>query len=166
MRISFIHLLFVSLSSPTIRHVARQLWMVLAGNPGRRTPFDASLVGVCTKHHRCLSVPVSLGPSAFVATIPFSCANHPIHRWTIARIRTRALFGPSRRARARRVVSTRPLTLHLTLSVFFSATVKPLPTSYHYIGPYVDFAPPCLCNSVTYNLMAACSTCQNHTFIR
>ena len=156
-------------SSPIILHVARQPWMVLAGDAGHRTPFDAFLVGVSPTDHRCLSAPVRLGRSVFVATIPFSCSNHPTHRWTIARVRTRALFGPTRGARALRMVSTHRCTsslLYSTLSVYFLATISPLPVGYHYIGPYVDDAQPCLCNSVTYNLMAACSICQNLTFIR
>ena len=80
--------------------------MVLTGDPGHRTPFDASLVGVCPKHHRCLSPPVRLGLSVFVATIPFSYANHPVHRWTIARVRARVWLRPTLRARAGRVVCT------------------------------------------------------------
>ena len=47
-----------SLSSSTIYHVPRQPWMVLAGDPGRRTPFDMFLVGICPTDHRCLPVSV------------------------------------------------------------------------------------------------------------
>ena len=80
--------------------------MVLADDSGYRTPSDASLVGVRPKHHCCLSPPVRLGLSVFVATIPFSYANHPVHRWTIARVRARVLLRPTLRARAGRVVCT------------------------------------------------------------
>ncbi|KAL4072642.1 hypothetical protein V8B97DRAFT_1870213 [Scleroderma yunnanense] len=46
-----------------------------------------------------------------------------------------------------------------------SYTVPLLEPNTSYVGPYVDETNPCECNSVTYNLMAACSTCQNQTYI-
>ena len=107
--------LHLSFFSPTIHHVACQPWMVLAGDPGHRTPFDASLVGVCPTDHCCLSVPVRLGPSVVVATIPFSYANHPVHRWKIARVRARVLLRPTCKARAATVVCTHPP--HCTFNV-------------------------------------------------
>ncbi|KAL4067924.1 hypothetical protein V8B97DRAFT_2021726 [Scleroderma yunnanense] len=44
-------------------------------------------------------------------------------------------------------------------------TVDPLDPNTHYVGPYVDEANPCECNTITYNLIAACSICQNRTYI-
>ncbi|KIM62167.1 hypothetical protein SCLCIDRAFT_120554 [Scleroderma citrinum Foug A] len=44
-------------------------------------------------------------------------------------------------------------------------TVDPLDANTHYVGPYVSEANPCECNSITYNLIAACSICQNRTYI-
>ena len=92
---------------------------VLAGDAGHRTPFNAFLVGVSPTDHRCLSAPVRLGRSVFVATIPFSCSNHPTHRWTIARVRTHALSGPTRGARALRMVSTHSLAFTFNVERLF-----------------------------------------------
>lgn len=44
-------------------------------------------------------------------------------------------------------------------------TVLSLSPGTHYAGPYADQANACECNSVTYNLVAACSICQNATWI-
>ncbi|KIM59977.1 hypothetical protein SCLCIDRAFT_1217234 [Scleroderma citrinum Foug A] len=44
-------------------------------------------------------------------------------------------------------------------------SVDPLLSTYHYLGPSVDAANSCECNSITYNLMAACSACQNGSYV-
>ena len=72
--------IYPSFSSTITHHVSRQPWVVLAGDAGHRTPFDVFPVGVRPTDHRCLSAPVRLGLSIFVATISFSYANHPFHR--------------------------------------------------------------------------------------
>ncbi|KZT26502.1 hypothetical protein NEOLEDRAFT_1131999 [Neolentinus lepideus HHB14362 ss-1] len=43
--------------------------------------------------------------------------------------------------------------------------VPALPAKYSYNGPTQASANDCLCNTVTYNLMSACSACQNGTVI-
>ena len=45
-------------------------------------------------------------------------------------------------------------------------TVGSLPVDDYYIGPYVDEANGCECNTVTYSLVSACGDCQNRTFER
>ncbi|KAI6005670.1 hypothetical protein EDD15DRAFT_661020 [Pisolithus albus] len=44
-------------------------------------------------------------------------------------------------------------------------TVDPLAVNTHYVGPYVDEANACECNTVTYSLVSACAICQNRTYI-
>ncbi|KAH8116796.1 hypothetical protein DFH11DRAFT_1132575 [Phellopilus nigrolimitatus] len=44
-------------------------------------------------------------------------------------------------------------------------SVSAIEKGQHYIGPTADLVTPCLCSSVTYMMMGACSTCQNTTVI-
>ncbi|KIM59975.1 hypothetical protein SCLCIDRAFT_1217229 [Scleroderma citrinum Foug A] len=44
-------------------------------------------------------------------------------------------------------------------------SVDTLSSTYLYVGPSVEAANSCKCNSITYNLIAACSICQNGSYI-
>ncbi|KAL0066468.1 hypothetical protein AAF712_006511 [Marasmius tenuissimus] len=46
-----------------------------------------------------------------------------------------------------------------------SYDVKALPSGHQYLGPSIDAANSCECNTVTYSLMSACGLCQNGTAI-
>ncbi|KAJ3509630.1 hypothetical protein NLJ89_g5123 [Agrocybe chaxingu] len=43
--------------------------------------------------------------------------------------------------------------------------VDALPDASHYIGPSLDNANPCQCNTVVYSLMSACAACQGRTYL-
>ncbi|KAH9483715.1 hypothetical protein JR316_0003191 [Psilocybe cubensis] len=43
--------------------------------------------------------------------------------------------------------------------------VNALPDASHYIGPTLQDANPCQCNTVTYSLMSACGACQGRTYL-
>ncbi|CAA7271566.1 unnamed protein product [Cyclocybe aegerita] len=43
--------------------------------------------------------------------------------------------------------------------------VDALPDASHYIGPTLDNANPCQCNTVVYSLMSACAACQGRTYL-
>ncbi|KIM62175.1 hypothetical protein SCLCIDRAFT_120442 [Scleroderma citrinum Foug A] len=43
--------------------------------------------------------------------------------------------------------------------------VPSLDSGFTYGGPFISMATPCECNTITYNLMAACSICQNRAYI-
>ncbi|KIM66885.1 hypothetical protein SCLCIDRAFT_1147853, partial [Scleroderma citrinum Foug A] len=45
------------------------------------------------------------------------------------------------------------------------ATVDPLQPNHYFPGPTIDGANPCTCSSITYNLFAACTLCQNNTYL-
>ncbi|KAF8201562.1 hypothetical protein BJ912DRAFT_506116 [Pholiota molesta] len=43
--------------------------------------------------------------------------------------------------------------------------VAALPDNTHYLGPTLQNANPCQCNTVTYSLMSACGACQGRTYL-
>ncbi|KAG7447976.1 uncharacterized protein BT62DRAFT_745857 [Guyanagaster necrorhizus] len=42
--------------------------------------------------------------------------------------------------------------------------IQSLPDQSHYLGPSIDGANPCQCNTVSYSLISACAACQNRTY--
>jgi len=45
-----------------------------------------------------------------------------------------------------------------------SYVVAALPNGTHYLGPSLDLATPCQCNTVVYSLMSACGACQGRNY--
>ncbi|KAF4614942.1 hypothetical protein D9613_002754 [Agrocybe pediades] len=46
-----------------------------------------------------------------------------------------------------------------------SFPIEVLPAMSHYLGPTLQTANPCQCNTVTYSLMSACGACQGRTYL-
>ena len=143
--------------------------MDVACDPCHRTGSDASVVGLCPTVHRCLPVGLCLGWSTFVATVSLSCANQHVsdltdeqQYWTgsvsCCGLRTRRVHWWS--------YALVPRTINLILRPYFSEFLVPsLDSGFTYGGPFISMATPCECNTITYNLMAACSICQNRAYI-
>jgi hypothetical protein len=60
-----------------------------------------------------------------------------------------------------------PLVMFFGSSIHHSLAfpVDTLPQSSHYVGPSIQNANPCQCNTVTYSLMSACGACQGRTYL-
>ena len=159
-------LLFATLS----HHVALQHQTVdVACDPCHRTGFDVSVAGLCSTVRRCLPVGLCLGWSTFVATISPSCANQHVSDLTDEqqyRAESLSCCGLRTRRVHRYSYALVPRTVNLILRPFFSEFIIPsLDPGFTYGGPSVSGATPCECNTITYNLIAACSICQNRIYI-
>lgn len=143
--------------------------MDVAGDLWHGAAFDASVAGLCPTVYRRLSVGVRMGRSAFVATISFSCTNHHALDLTDGQQQgTESLSCCDLRTNWRVQLSYALIShvINFILSALLSEfIIGSLPPGYYFPAPSIDQANPCSCNSIAYNLIAACSTCQNSTYI-